>query len=113
MRQAIELAAALGSEKVDEAMGLAAIAGRFADDDLPSIVDHLAGPGPQSSCSDSACWRSPWPGSLASCIGGWPVRVARVKPLRRPAVERPGSDVTHKAPRRLRAHVSGVASNGR
>lgn len=42
MARAVELAVALGSESVDEALGMAAIAGRFADDDLPSILDHLA-----------------------------------------------------------------------
>ncbi|UMP06695.1 Mu transposase domain-containing protein [Amycolatopsis sp. EV170708-02-1] len=42
MGKALELAAALGPERVDEALGLAAIAGRFAEEDLPSIVDHLA-----------------------------------------------------------------------
>jgi len=42
MLKALELAAALGPDSVDEALGLAAIAGRFADEDLPSIVDHLA-----------------------------------------------------------------------
>ncbi|WP_438493899.1 Mu transposase domain-containing protein [Streptomyces asiaticus] len=42
MTRAVELAAALGHEPVDHALGMAAIAGRFADDDLPSIIDHLA-----------------------------------------------------------------------
>ncbi|TDC82857.1 IS21 family transposase [Nonomuraea deserti] len=42
MARAVELAAVLGAERVDEALGLAAIAGRFADDDLPAIVDHLS-----------------------------------------------------------------------
>jgi hypothetical protein len=32
----------VGDGKVDAALGLAAIAGRFADDDLPAIIDHLA-----------------------------------------------------------------------
>jgi hypothetical protein len=42
MARAVELAAALGAERVDQALGLAAIAGRFDEDDLPSICDHLA-----------------------------------------------------------------------
>jgi hypothetical protein len=42
MAQAVELAAALGPQRVDHALGLAAIAGRFDEDDLPSILDHLA-----------------------------------------------------------------------
>lgn len=41
MGRAVELAAVLGSDRVDEALGLAAIAGRFAEDDLVSILDHL------------------------------------------------------------------------
>jgi transposase len=42
MACAVELAAVLGTPLVDEALGLAAMAGRFADDDLPAICDHLA-----------------------------------------------------------------------
>jgi len=42
MARAVELAAVVGEDKVDAALGLAAIAGRFADGDLASIVDHLA-----------------------------------------------------------------------
>lgn len=41
MARAVELAAVLGIDRVDEALGLAAIAGRFAEDDLASILDHL------------------------------------------------------------------------
>ncbi len=41
MAHATQLAAALGPQRVDQALGLAAVAGRF-DDDLPSILDHLA-----------------------------------------------------------------------
>ncbi len=42
MARAVELATALGPDRLDQALGLAATAGRFADDDLPSILDHLA-----------------------------------------------------------------------
>ena len=42
MARAVELAALVGPAKVDHALGLAAIAGRFADDDLSAILDHLA-----------------------------------------------------------------------
>jgi transposase len=45
MHQAVELAAVLGPQRVDDALGLAAIAGRFADADLASICDHLAAAG--------------------------------------------------------------------
>ncbi len=41
MAQAVELARVLGAGQVDQALGLAAIAGRFAEDDLASILDHL------------------------------------------------------------------------
>ena len=42
MARAVELAAVVGADKADAALGLAAIAGRFADGDLASIIDHLA-----------------------------------------------------------------------
>lgn len=43
---AVELAAHLGADRVDHALGLAAMAGRFADGDLAAICDHLASEGP-------------------------------------------------------------------
>lgn len=42
MARAVELATVVGAERVDEALGLAAVAGRFAEHDLASILDHLA-----------------------------------------------------------------------
>jgi transposase len=45
MGRAVELAAVMGAGRVDDALGLAAFAGRFADDDLVSILDHLAAAG--------------------------------------------------------------------
>jgi hypothetical protein len=42
MAAAVELAALVGTECVEEALGLAAVAGRFDDEDLASILDHLA-----------------------------------------------------------------------
>lgn len=42
MARAVELATVLGHDKVDQALGLAATAGRFADGDLLSILGHLA-----------------------------------------------------------------------
>lgn len=42
MAGAVELAALVGAGPVDEALGLAALAGRFGDGDLASILDHLA-----------------------------------------------------------------------
>jgi transposase len=46
MARAVELAALVGTERVEVALALAAAAGRFAEADLPSILDHLAGRGP-------------------------------------------------------------------
>jgi hypothetical protein len=41
MAAAVELAALAGPARVEEALGLAAVAGRFDDGDLTSICDHL------------------------------------------------------------------------
>jgi hypothetical protein len=46
MARAVELAALVGREPVEVALGVAATAGRFAEGDLASILDHLAGRGP-------------------------------------------------------------------
>lgn len=40
MAEAVELAALFGAPAVDDALGIAAFAGRFADDDLVSILEH-------------------------------------------------------------------------
>ena len=42
MTAALELAALVGAEPVDAALGVAAAAGRFAEDDLLAIVHHRA-----------------------------------------------------------------------
>src|SRR5690606_31706252 len=42
MADAVQLAALVGAERVVAALGVAAAAGRFAEADLASIVDHLA-----------------------------------------------------------------------
>jgi hypothetical protein len=41
MARAVEFAAILGAAQVDQALGLAAAAGRFDEPDLGSILDHL------------------------------------------------------------------------
>jgi transposase len=46
MARAVEFATIMGREKVDQALGLAAAAGRFDEHDLGSILDHLASRGP-------------------------------------------------------------------
>jgi hypothetical protein len=45
MARAVELAAVAGAAQAGQALGLAAITGRFADDDLPAIAGHLAAAG--------------------------------------------------------------------
>ncbi|MFG2350918.1 hypothetical protein [Streptomyces phaeochromogenes] len=42
MARAVELATVLGNDRVDQALGLAATAGRSADEDLLSIPGHIA-----------------------------------------------------------------------
>nr|WP_202878742.1 hypothetical protein [Ornithinimicrobium ciconiae] len=42
MADAVQLAALIGTELTDVALGVAAAAGRFAEGDLASIADHLA-----------------------------------------------------------------------
>lgn len=49
MARAVELAALVGGERVEAALALAAAAGRFAEADLASILDHLAGGTVESS----------------------------------------------------------------
>jgi hypothetical protein len=41
MAQAVELAALVGGEPLDRALGIAALAGRFEEGDLASILEHL------------------------------------------------------------------------
>jgi transposase len=48
MTAAVELAALVGAEPVDAALGIAAAAGRFADGDLLAIVEHRAGGAPSA-----------------------------------------------------------------
>lgn len=48
MADAVALAALVGEPRVDEALGVAAAAGRFAETDLASIVDHLAAGAPSA-----------------------------------------------------------------
>ncbi|WP_344432348.1 IS21 family transposase, partial [Amycolatopsis minnesotensis] len=68
MARAVELAAILDASRVDDALGLAAIAGRFAEDDLASILDHLTSSGPPSDVVVADETHSAQPGT-----GGWEV----------------------------------------
>jgi len=71
MARAVELASVVGAARVDEALGLAAIAGRFADDDLPAILDHLAvhGTAGQVAAADEAHSAQPGTGGWAALRG--------------------------------------------
>jgi transposase len=71
MARALELASLVGAARVDEALGLAAIAGRFADDDLPAILDHLAvhGTAGQVVAADEAHSAQPGTGGWAALRG--------------------------------------------
>jgi hypothetical protein len=66
MARAVELAAVLDADRVDEALGLAAISGRFADDDLACICDHLASSRPPEVVVAPDETHSAQPGT-----GGW------------------------------------------
>jgi transposase len=68
MARAVELAAVVGAANVDQALGLAAITGRFADGDLPAIVDYLAAAGAagQMVTADEAHSAQPGTGSWAA-----------------------------------------------
>jgi transposase len=66
MARAVELAAVVGAGAVDQALGLAAIAGRFADDDLASVIDHLAAEGAPGEVVVADEEHSAQPGT-----GGW------------------------------------------
>jgi transposase len=68
MARAVELAAILDAGQVDDALGLAAIAGRFAEDDLASILDHLTASGPPSDVVVADETHSAQPGT-----GSWEV----------------------------------------
>ena len=67
MARAVELAAVAGADgRVDQALGLAAIAGRFGDDDLAAILDHLSRSGPAGELVTADEAHSAQPGT-----GGW------------------------------------------
>jgi hypothetical protein len=65
MAAAVELAALVGVDAVEEALGMAAIAGRFDDGDLASIVEYLqrGRPGLELISADET--DSPQPGTSA------------------------------------------------
>jgi transposase len=66
MARAVELAAVVGADRVDEALGLAAITGRFGDHDLAAILDHLAVAGAAGELVTADEAHSAQPGT-----GGW------------------------------------------
>ena len=68
MARAVELAALVGRERVEVALASAATARRFAEGDLASILDHLAGrePGEALTTLDEAFSVQPGTGAWAS-----------------------------------------------
>ncbi|GAB3977162.1 hypothetical protein GCM10029978_066120 [Actinoallomurus acanthiterrae] len=66
MARAVELADAVGRDVVEEALGMAAIWGRFAEGDLPALCDHVV----RTRQADQGMWvdeeYSAQPGA-----GGW------------------------------------------
>jgi transposase len=66
MARAVELAAVVGADRADQALGLAAITGRFGDHDLAAILDHLAVAGAAGELVSADEAHSAQPGT-----GGW------------------------------------------
>jgi transposase len=66
MAHAVELAALVGPERVEAALALAAGAGRFAEDDLASILDHVAG-----SVAETTLARADEAFSVQAGTGAW------------------------------------------
>jgi transposase len=65
MRAAVELAALVGVQPVDAALGVAAAAGRFADGDLLAIVEHQAAGAPAAALVIADEDHSAQPGTAA------------------------------------------------
>jgi transposase len=65
MTAALELAALVGTGPVDEALGIAAAAGRFAEDDLLAIVKHRADGAPAAALVVADETHSVQPGTAA------------------------------------------------
>ena len=65
MATAVTLAALVGADKVDRALGTAALAGRFAEGDLTSIVEHLSRQGVVSELVHATKTHSAQPGTFA------------------------------------------------
>lgn len=65
MTAAVELAALVGTGPVDEALGIAAAAGRFAEGDLLAIVEHRAGGQPAAALVIADEAHSAQPGTAA------------------------------------------------
>jgi transposase len=65
MTAAVELAALVGTEPVDAALGIAAAAGRFADGDLLAIVEHRANGAPSAALVVADESHSVQPGTAA------------------------------------------------
>jgi hypothetical protein len=70
MARAVELADAVGADVVEEALGLAAIWGRFAEADIAELCDHVtAGRSGQSRWVDESFSAQPGTGGWAALTG--------------------------------------------
>mgnify|MGYP000933854038 CR=1 FL=1 len=65
MTAAVELATLVGTGPVDEALGIAAAAGRFAEGDVLAIVEHCRGGAPAALMVVADAAHSVQPGSGA------------------------------------------------
>jgi transposase len=77
MARAVELAAVVGAERVDEALGLAAIAGRFGDNDLAAVLDYLSRSGPAGDMVAADEAHSAQPGTSSWAALGVAAMVSR------------------------------------
>ncbi len=77
MARAVELAAVTGPAAVDQALGLAAIAGRFGDGDVAAILDYLSTAGPAGDLVAADETHSAQPGTSRWAALGASTRASR------------------------------------
>ena len=115
MARAVEFATIIGADKVDQALGLAAAAGRFDDHDLGSIIDHwptsrrIAVESPQRTWSraDEARLRQ------LPDAAGWAERVRRLRLLAPASTDRScGTRPPMAAARRLGSRPAWPSTTG-
>jgi hypothetical protein len=92
MVRVVELAALVGADEADAALGSAAIASPFAYDDLPSILDHLAMRGSAADVVADDETRSAQPGTANPCRLGEPQGDPVTLPVRGVVLSGRGTD---------------------